>query len=56
MKYTGIFDCGTTNSRFSVVDNTGKVIGKSSAKIGVKDTATSGSNAALKTGLEELYR
>jgi len=56
MKYIGIFDCGTTNSRFSAVDESGKVVGKASTKIGVKDTAVQGSNLALKSGLADLYR
>jgi 2-dehydro-3-deoxygalactonokinase len=56
MKYIGIFDCGTTNSRFSIVDSSGTVVGKASTKIGVKDTAVQGSNLPLKSGLVDLYR
>lgn len=55
MQYIGIFDCGTTNSRFSIVDAGGTVVGKASTKIGVKDTAVQGSNRALKSGLVDLF-
>ncbi len=56
MGYIGIIDCGTTNSRLQVVDETGAVLARASAKIGVKDTAAQGSNRALREGLEGLYR
>jgi len=56
VRLIGIIDCGTTNSRFQVVDENGAVLGRAAAKIGVKDTATRGSNRALREGLEELYR
>jgi 2-dehydro-3-deoxygalactonokinase len=56
MGYYGIIDCGTTNSRIAIVDETGKVYERASAKIGVKDSAALGSNAVLKSGLEILFR
>lgn len=56
MRRIGIIDCGTTNSRLQIVDEKGVVLGRAVAKIGVKDTATSGSKRALREGLEELYR
>jgi len=55
MKLIGIFDCGTTNSRFSIVNSAGTVLGNATSKIGVKDTALSGSNEALKRGLRSLF-
>lgn len=56
MRRIGIIDCGTTNSRLQIVDEKGVVLGRAAAKIGVKDTATSGSKRALREGLEGLYR
>lgn len=56
MRRVGILDCGTTNSRLQILDETGTVLGRASAKIGVKDTAVSGSNRTLREGLEGLYR
>jgi len=55
MKLIGIFDCGTTNSRFSIVNSEGTTMGSATSKIGVKDTALSGSNEALKSGLRSLF-
>lgn len=47
-------DCGTTNSRISIVDREGAVLKRLSKKIGVKDTAIRGDNSYLKNGLREL--
>ena len=55
MAYIGCIDCGTTNSRVAIVDENAKVHGWSSGKIGVKTTAITGSNAALKEGLAALF-
>ncbi|SLM17854.1 conserved hypothetical protein [uncultured spirochete] len=55
MKYVGIIDCGTTNSRFSIVDNRGKIIASVAAKIGVKDTASQRTKEPLKKGLRKLF-
>ncbi len=55
MKYIGIIDCGTTNSRFSIVGEDGSILANVSAKIGVKDTAASGSKAPLTRGLRQLF-
>lgn len=46
-------DCGTTNSRVYVVDKYGRVYGKAVKKIGVKDTAATGSKQILLEGLRE---
>jgi len=54
MKYAGVIDCGTTNSRFSVVDECGDIIASGAAKIGVKDTAIHGTKEVLKKGLQAL--
>ena len=48
-------DCGTTNSRVYIVDEIGTILGKASKKVGVRDTAISGSNATLKDGLTETF-
>jgi 2-dehydro-3-deoxygalactonokinase len=48
-------DCGTTNSRVYIVGETGTILGKASKKVGVRDTAISGSNATLKEGLTETF-
>ncbi len=48
-------DCGTTNSRVYIVNGEGKVQARASRKIGVRDTAISGSNQALKEGLREVF-
>ena len=49
-------DCGTTNSRVYVVDESGKVLGRASRKVGVRDTAISGNNQALKEGLRDAFK
>lgn len=46
-------DCGTTNSRVYIVDETGKVYGKATKQVGVRDTATTGSRDTLRAGLKE---
>ncbi len=55
MKYIGIIDCGTTNSRFSIVSEDGSTLSNISAKIGVKDTAASSSKEPLIRGLRHLF-
>jgi 2-dehydro-3-deoxygalactonokinase len=55
MAYLGCIDCGTTNSRVAIVDEKAKVHGWSAGKVGVKTTAITGSNAALKEGLAALF-
>lgn len=46
-------DCGTTNSRVYIVDETGRVYGKATKQVGVRDTATTGSRDVLRAGLRE---
>lgn len=46
-------DCGTTNSRVYVVDEKGNVCGKAVKKVGVRDTAVSGTKQVLEDGLRE---
>lgn len=48
-------DCGTTNSRIYVIDSHDTIIGKASRKVGVKDTAETGSTDILVNGLREAY-
>lgn len=47
-------DCGTTNSRAYVVDAAGKIYGKATKQVGVKDTAQTGSRDKLRAGLREI--
>jgi 2-dehydro-3-deoxygalactonokinase len=47
-------DCGTTNSRAYVVDKTGKIFGKATMMVGVRDTATTGSRDKLRSGLRTI--
>jgi len=56
MKYAGVIDCGTTNSRFSVVDECGDIIASGAAKIGVKDTAIHGTKEVLKKDCRHCSR
>jgi len=54
MKYFAVIDCGTTNSRVYLLNKNKKMIAKGNRKVGVRDTALSGSREALKIGLKEL--
>ena len=47
-------DCGTTNSRAYVVDESGRVFGKATKEVGGKDTAQTGSRDTLRVGLREI--
>jgi 2-dehydro-3-deoxygalactonokinase len=47
-------DCGTTNSRVYVLDEGLRVVAKGSKKIGVRDTAITGSRQALREGLTDV--
>ena len=51
--YLSTIDCGTTNSRVYIVNETGDILGKATKKVGVRDTAIHGSNEVLKEGLKE---
>jgi 2-dehydro-3-deoxygalactonokinase len=53
--YLSTIDCGTTNSRVYIVDETGKVLFRDSEKVGVRDTAINGSNQILKDGLRKVF-
>ncbi|UCF90349.1 MAG: 2-dehydro-3-deoxygalactonokinase [Desulfobacterales bacterium] len=53
--YLATIDCGTTNSRVYIVNEDGRIFGKAARKIGVRDTAIAGTNAALKKGLTETF-
>ena len=48
-------DCGTTNSRVYVLDERLHVIAKGSKKVGVRDTAITGSRQVLRDGLAEIF-
>jgi 2-dehydro-3-deoxygalactonokinase len=49
-------DCGTTNSRVYVLDGSLRVVAKGAKKVGVRDTAISGSRLALREGLRDLVQ
>lgn len=51
--YFAVIDCGTTNSRVFVVNETGNIFGRATKKVGVRDTAISGNKEVLKGGLKE---
>ena len=46
-------DCGTTNSRVYIVDETGRVYAKAARKVGVRNTSMTGSRDCLEQGLHE---
>jgi len=52
--YFAIIDCGTTNSRVYVLNDKFKIIKRGTNKVGVRDTAISGSKDVLKLGLKNL--
>jgi len=52
--YFTIIDCGTTNSRVYVLNDKFKIIKRGTKKVGVRDTAISGSKDVLKLGLKNL--
>lgn len=56
MAYYISVDCGTTNSRAYVIDQTGKIFGKARKKVGVRDTAVTGSRDVLLSGVKEIIR
>ena len=47
-------DCGTTNSRVYVLDEGLRIVHKGTRKVGVRDTAITGSTQALREGLAAL--
>jgi 2-dehydro-3-deoxygalactonokinase len=50
-----IIDCGTTNSRVYIVDESGTVQAKATKAVGVRNTAISGSRQELLEGVVETY-
>ena len=54
MKYFAVIDCGTTNSRVYLLNKNKQIIAKGNRKVGVRDTALTGSREALQIGLKEL--
>ncbi len=53
--YIASIDCGTTNSRVYIIDETAEIIGKGVRKVGVRDTSITGSKEKLKNGLKEAF-
>ena len=53
--YIATIDCGTTNSRVYIVDEEGTVRAKAARKVGVRNTAITGSSLELRQGLTEAF-
>jgi 2-dehydro-3-deoxygalactonokinase len=47
-------DCGTTNSRIYIVNDSAEIAAKVSRKLGIRDVVMSGGNEVLKNGLEKM--
>jgi len=52
--HVAMIDCGTTNSRVYLLDEALGVVAKGTKKVGVRDTAISGSRRTLQEGLTQL--
>jgi 2-dehydro-3-deoxygalactonokinase len=52
--YCATIDCGTTNSRVYLLDSALRIIHKGTRKVGVRDTALTGSRDVLRDGLASL--
>lgn len=48
-------DCGTTHSRVCVLDESLRALAKGTKKVGVRDTAITGSRQVLQEGLTEVF-
>lgn len=48
-----IIDCGTTNTRIYLVDPEGRIVAQSTRKVGVRNTAMTGSKDTLRNGICE---
>jgi 2-dehydro-3-deoxygalactonokinase len=53
--YIASIDCGTTNTRVYIIDESACILGKGVRKVGVRDTSISGSRELLKEGLKEAF-
>jgi 2-dehydro-3-deoxygalactonokinase len=53
--YFATIDCGTTNSRVYVLDEGLRIVHKGMRKVGVRDTAITGSREALREGLAAVF-
>lgn len=51
-----VIDCGTTNTRIYMVDRDGVIKNSGEKKVGVRDTAITGSRDTLRNGIQELFR
>ena len=52
--HLAVIDCGTTNSRIYIVNDSAEIVAKASRKLGIRDAVIGGSNAVLKNGLKEI--
>jgi 2-dehydro-3-deoxygalactonokinase len=53
--FVSIIDCGTTNSRVYILDEKGEIVSQKKRKIGVRDTAITGSSDTLRGGLVSIF-
>lgn len=53
--YFATIDCGTTNSRVYLLDDRLRILHKGARKVGVRDTAITGSRQALREGLAAVF-
>jgi len=54
--YLATIDCGTTNSRVYIIRDDGKILGKGTRNVGVRDTSITGSKDKLKDGLASAFQ
>lgn len=50
-----VIDCGTTNTRVFILDDSDNIVAHGAKKVGVRDTVITGSTAALKEGIKETF-
>lgn len=50
-----VIDCGTTNTSIFIISEESQLLAKGTKKVGVRDTAITGSKQKLKNGVEQLY-
>jgi len=54
--YFAVIDCGTTNSRIYLINESFELVNKLRRNIGVRDTVIKGSKEYLKKGLAKIFR
>ena len=51
-----VLDCGTTTTRVYIVDENRSILASGREKVGVRDTAITGSRDTLRSGITKLFR